>query len=130
MPFDLSFIVALAAFAVAIAAALFAFSLHRKGVPRDQIPGQVALKAGDLADSVRDAVVSALKEVAAKADQHTLRAAYFDRDDAVADIARLPASYTKMVTIDGAIVRAGDAPGTDYFTHPNGNVSTKAPAAT
>lgn len=115
-------VVLLAAVVVfAAMAGLFAWKLHRAGVPNDQLGRQVALKGGNLLDAVEERMAAALK---AWADSHqaTMNAAYFDRDDFMQQIGRLPPSYTQAIRLDAAVVRNGASPGVDYATQTNGNI--------
>ena len=104
----------------------FVYHLHQAGVPKAQLLPQAALKGGDVLDAVQERVTAAL---AAWATAHpaTLKAQYFDRDDFMQDIGRLPVAYVQGVRLDGAVVRGGDPPGVDYYLQPNGNVTTSAP---
>lgn len=107
-----------------IAAAAFAWKLHRAGVSNQALPGQVALRSADFADELRDRIVKIMAEEAAKlAAAATLKNAYFDAQDFVADVGRLPPSYARAVTLDGKLVRNGDLPADTYATEAGtGNV--------
>lgn len=106
-----------------IAAGIFAYKLHNAGVANRDLFGQTALKAGDLADALRDKVVAIVAEESTKlAAQVTLRTQYFDRDDLLSDCGRLPVGFAQSVTLDGKVVRNGDAPAVAFLTQPNGNI--------
>lgn len=104
-----------------VAAGVFAYKLHRAGVSNQALPGQVGLKAATMADDIEERLMAALAKWAA-AHPATLNAQYFDRDDLMANIGRLPASFTQAIRLDGAVIRNGDSPGVDYKTMPNGNI--------
>lgn len=134
--FDPTFILVCIALAVAVAALAFAWNLHRKGVANDQLAAQVGLKAGDVFDAGRDRVVTWLHEELAKlAAKATLKDRYFDVDDFLADIGRLPVSYEPTITLTTTdSVESMKRPGSNqvmrYYVQPgSGNVTTSRPPA-
>lgn len=94
---------------------VLAYMLHRKGVPTAALAKQTELKAGGYVDELEDRVLAIMARADAK---RGMRAAYFDVDDFLADLGRLPTSYAPAVRLDGAIKRNGDSPGVDYVTDP------------
>lgn len=107
--------------AIAVIAAL-AYKLHRAGVSNADLPGQVGLKAQGMADALADQILAAM---AKQNEQRGLKDAYFDRDELISDLARLPQSYTRTVKLDAAIKREGVGEPVEYLTQPNGNVARK-----
>lgn len=141
--FGLTFKEGLALVAVVVVVAMVALFLwdarRRNLTPKQEVAAlradprgtleQLELKAGGLADTIRDAVVRGLKDAAAALPEATLHDAYFDVDDFLMDLGRLPASYSQTVLLNGAIKRGGSAQTVEYFTQPNGNVTKTKPAS-
>lgn len=117
---SLEFVLLSAVIAMAIFAGSVAWKLYRNGTPKQALPGQVALKAEGMADSLADQILAAM---ARQNEKRQLKDAYFDRDELISDIARLPASYTRTVKLDGAIKREGSGEPLEYLTQVNGNVT-------
>lgn len=127
--FDATFILVL--IAVALAGAALVVSLVRKGVPRDQLAGQALIRAGDIADAGRDKVIAWLRaELEAQARKATLRSVYFDADDFLADLGRLPAGFEPSVYLDDGLKRSGTgSERVDYWTNKAGNVGREKPTS-
>lgn len=121
--FDLNSILMLVLLLAIIVLAMFVFNLYRRGVPREQLVEQTVLKGSDLLDTAIERAVSSAKQYVASLPEAKLKSAYFDSDDLLMDLGRLPPSYTQAVRLDGVIKRNGDAPGVDYYLHSNGNVN-------
>lgn len=104
---------------VAAAAVAYVAYARKKGATTAD---QIRLKVADDADAFRDRVVRALKEYA---DAHppTLKDHYFDADDFLMDVGRLPDAFPSAVTLNDAVKRNGSQPALKYITAENGNVN-------
>lgn len=108
---------------VAVAAFGLAYWLHRRGVAKADLVPQGVLKVATVADALQDRIVAVVHaEMAKLAERATLRSAYFDKDDFLQDVGRLPANYVQAITLNGDLVRNGDLPAAGYVLQPNGNV--------
>ena len=119
---DVNTILIFVLLAAVVVIAVFVWRLHQKGVPNAQLAPQTMLKAGGIADLVQESVIAAMHKFA-EANPASMSAAYFDRDDFMQQIGRLPATFKQGITLDGAVVRNGDVPPMAYITAANGNVS-------
>lgn len=112
-----------------IVVVVFGWELHKKGVATQAIPQQVGLKAADIVDTIRDTVLKELqRHKLLTASSIALQDMYFDVDDFLMDLGRLPPTFTKTVLLDGAIKRNGSGETVEYFTQANGNVTKTRPA--
>lgn len=120
--FDPTFILTLILLAAVVVIAVFVWKLHQQGVPNNQLARQTQLKGADLLDQMQERMTAALHDWA-EAHPASMGSAYFDRDDFMQQIGRLPATHKQAISLDGAIVRNGDLPPLAYVTQANGNVS-------
>jgi hypothetical protein len=117
-----------ALFIVVILAAIFAYKLHKTGTPNKELLPQTQLKASDLFDDLRDRVLKIIVEESTKAyNNAALKDSYFDTDDFLMDLGRLPTTYTKAILLNGAIKRNGTGESVEYFVQTNGNVTRHRP---
>jgi len=131
---------------------VFVIRMHNAGVSNADLPKQVELKGEALVDTARDklvafliaelpklppsvlqnSVVAAIKAEAERASANmTLKDAYFDRDELVADITRMPATFNATVYLDDVLKHEGTGQEIRYYTQPKVpfNVTkTKPPA--
>lgn len=128
---DLTTILMVAVGILIIIAVVFGWELHKKGVATQAIPQQVGLKAADIADTVHDYVLTELQRHGLlKSGVIGLQDMYFDVDDFLMDIGRLPPAFSKTVLLNGAIKRNGSGETVNYYTQPNGNVTKNPPPTT
>lgn len=129
--FDPIVLLTLALAVAIIAAGVLAWKLHEAGVPNNQLAKQTGIKAGNMADALRDKIVAVMTEEAAKlAAKATLQDVYFDEANFMQDLGRLPPSFAQAVSLkpvngEAKIERDGTMPPLQYAVQANGNV-TKA----
>lgn len=89
---------------------------------------QIRLKIEDDADALREKITEGIRAWAAAQPEPTLKDHYFDSDDFLMDVGRLPATFPSAVTLDGAVKRNGSNPAQAFTKdEATGNVRRSTP---
>src|SRR5512141_748203 len=131
--FDFTWVFIILVLVLVLVVGAFALALHFKGVPKAEIPKQVALKATNVLDTTEEELISFAKRHILAMKGATLQDAYWDRDDFMKDLGRvaLNPEFTQPVVLDGQPVKPGTGEPINYYTQTaegtKGNISLKNP---
>lgn len=133
--FDPSWILIAALVLIVVAVGLFAYSLHKKGVPNSAIPQQVALRASDMIDTTEEELVAFAKKHIMALKGASMKDAYWDRDDFMRDVGRVEQNpeYANSIFLDEQPILGRGATRVNYYTQKggptDGNITLNKPVA-